>query len=186
MARPLGTSQEVPQWVREQGGTPTRIKQTPECDEASKRNETTGRSQAPRSNQTTRPAKSKPMRGSHDNPGRERPGEDREEVNSTRSRERTERPHPHGNLNRFLEERRHWLRQKSTDRPRGARKANPKSEIVHKRLNSTRTEWVRHNRPGERERTLAANPSDDPSTKERDEWKARTRIEWVSEYVILA
>ena len=36
---------------------------------------------------------------------------------------------------------------------------------------------MRHNRPGERKRTLAANPSDDPSTRERDEWKARTRIE---------
>ena len=33
------------------------------------------------------------------------------------------------------------------------------------------------NRPGERKRTPAANPSDDPSTRGRDEWKARTRIE---------
>ena len=142
MARPLGPSQEVPQRVREQGGTPTRIAQTPECDEASKQSGTTGRSQVrgARSNQTTRPAKLKPMRGSHDNPGRERPGEDREAVNSTRSRERTERPHPHGNLNSFLEELRHWIRQKSTVRPRGARTANPKNEIAHKRLNSTRTE----------------------------------------------
>ena len=36
---------------------------------------------------------------------------------------------------------------------------------------------MRHNRPGERKRTPAANPSDDPSTRERDEWKARTRTE---------
>ena len=36
---------------------------------------------------------------------------------------------------------------------------------------------MRHNRPGERKRSPAASPSDDPSTKERDEWKARTRIE---------
>ena len=36
---------------------------------------------------------------------------------------------------------------------------------------------MRHNRPGERKRSPAANPSDDPSTRERDEWKARTRIE---------
>ena len=36
---------------------------------------------------------------------------------------------------------------------------------------------MRHNRPGERKRTLAATPSNDPSTRERDEWKARTRIE---------
>ena len=142
MARPLGPSQEVPQRVREQGRTPTRIARTPECDEASKRSGTTGRSQAPWSqkHQTTRPAKLKPMRGSHDNPGRERPGEDREAVNSTRSRERTERPHPHVNLNSFPEEQRHWIRQKSTVRHRGARKANPKSEIAHKLLNSTRTE----------------------------------------------
>ena len=142
MARPLGPSQEVSQRVREQGRTPTRIAQTPECDEASKRSGTTGRSQALRSqkHQTTRPAKSKPMRRSHDNPGRECPGEHREAVNSTRSRERTEKLHPHGNLNSFLEERHHWIRQKSTVRPRGARKANPKSELAHKRLKSTRTE----------------------------------------------
>ena len=36
---------------------------------------------------------------------------------------------------------------------------------------------MRHNRPGERKRTLAPNPSDDSSTRERDEWKVRTRIE---------
>ena len=36
---------------------------------------------------------------------------------------------------------------------------------------------MRHNRPEERKRLPAANPSNDPSTRERDEWKARTRIE---------
>ena len=36
---------------------------------------------------------------------------------------------------------------------------------------------MRHNRPVERKRSPAANSSDDPSTRERDEWKARTRIE---------
>ena len=36
---------------------------------------------------------------------------------------------------------------------------------------------MRHQCPGERKRSPAANPSDDPSTRERDEWKARTRIE---------
>ena len=36
---------------------------------------------------------------------------------------------------------------------------------------------MRHNRPGERKRSPAANPSDDPSTSERDEWEARIRIE---------
>ena len=34
-----------------------------------------------------------------------------------------------------------------------------------------------HNRPGERKRSPAANSSEDPSTRERDEWKAKTRIE---------
>ena len=48
--------------------------------------------------------------------------------------------HPHGNLNSFHEERRHWIRQKSTVRPRGARKANLKSEVTQKRLHSTQTE----------------------------------------------
>ena len=51
-----------------------------------------------RSNQPTRPAKSNPERGSHDNLGWEHPGKDREEVNSTQSREKTGRPNPHGNL----------------------------------------------------------------------------------------
>ena len=55
MARPLGPSQKVPQRVREQGRTPTRIAQTPECDEASKRSGTTGSSQAPRSKKPRRP-----------------------------------------------------------------------------------------------------------------------------------
>ena len=36
---------------------------------------------------------------------------------------------------------------------------------------------MRHHRPGERKRSPVAKPSDDPSTRERDEWKARTRIE---------
>ena len=36
---------------------------------------------------------------------------------------------------------------------------------------------MRHNRPGERKRSPVANPTDDPSTRERDEWKAKTRIE---------
>ena len=84
---------------------------------------------------------------------------------------------PTWNLNSFLKERRHWIRQWSTVRPRGARKANPQSETEHKRLSSTWTERVRHNRPGERKRSPVAKPSDDPSTRERDEWKARTRIE---------
>ena len=67
-------------------GTPTRIAQTPECDEVSKRNRTTGRSQAPRSQ--NQPDDQTGEVETHDNPGREHPGEDREEVNSTRSRER--------------------------------------------------------------------------------------------------
>ena len=35
-ARPLATSQGAPQGAREQGGTPTRIAQMPECDEERK------------------------------------------------------------------------------------------------------------------------------------------------------
>ena len=151
MARLLGTSQKVLQRWGNKGGPQLASHKRQNVTKRANWMERLGGDQlcGARSNQTTRPGKSKPMRGSHDNPGKERPGEDREEVNSTRSKERTERPHPHGNLNSFLEERRHWIRQKSTVRPRGARKANPKSEIAHKRLNSTRTEWVRHNRSGE-------------------------------------
>ena len=36
---------------------------------------------------------------------------------------------------------------------------------------------ARETQPSRRARTQDANPSDDPSTKERDEWKARTMIE---------
>ena len=36
---------------------------------------------------------------------------------------------------------------------------------------------MRHNCTGERKRSPVAYPSNDPSTSERDEWKARTRIE---------
>ena len=36
---------------------------------------------------------------------------------------------------------------------------------------------MRHNRPGKRKRSPASKPSDAPSSRERDEWKARTRIE---------
>ena len=36
---------------------------------------------------------------------------------------------------------------------------------------------MRHIRPGERKRSPAANPSDDPHTRKRDEGKARTRTE---------
>ena len=64
------TSQGAPQGAREQGGTPTHIAQTPECDEARERSGRLGgyRLRGARSNQSTRPAKSKPVRGSHDPP----------------------------------------------------------------------------------------------------------------------
>ena len=35
----------------------------------------------------------------------------------------------------------------------------------------------KHSRPGERKRSPGADPSDDPSTRKRDEWKASTRTE---------
>ena len=65
------TSQGAPQWGREQGWTPTRFAQTPECDKARERSGLTVWIPAPRSqkHQSTRPVKSKPVRGSHDNPG---------------------------------------------------------------------------------------------------------------------
>ena len=36
---------------------------------------------------------------------------------------------------------------------------------------------MRHIRPGERKRSPVADPSDDPPTSKRDEWKAKTRAE---------
>ena len=36
---------------------------------------------------------------------------------------------------------------------------------------------MRHIRPGERKRSPGADPSDDPPTRKRDKWKARTRTE---------
>ena len=36
---------------------------------------------------------------------------------------------------------------------------------------------MRHIRPGERKRSPVADPSDNPPTRKRDEWKARTRTE---------
>ena len=36
---------------------------------------------------------------------------------------------------------------------------------------------MRHVRPGERKRSPGADPSDDPPTRKRNEWKARTRTE---------
>ena len=36
---------------------------------------------------------------------------------------------------------------------------------------------MRHIRPGEKKRSPGADPSDDPPTRKRDEWKARTRTE---------
>ena len=110
-------------------------------------------------------------------PGENTLGKTGKKANRTQSRERTVRPNPHGNLKSFLEERRHWIRQHYTDRSRGVRKANSQTERAQKRLISTGTEGLRHIRPGERKRTPAADPSDDPLTRKRDEWKARTRTE---------
>ena len=46
-----------------------------------------------------------------------------------------------------------------------------------KRLISTENGVNEHIRPGERKRSPGADPSDDPSIRKRDEWKASTRTE---------
>ena len=50
-------------------------------------------------------------------------------------------------------------------------------ETAPKRLISTENGVNKHSRPGERNRSPGADPSDAPSTRKRDEWKASTRIE---------
>ena len=56
--------------------------------------------------------------------------------------------------------------------PRGARRNQATRPVQSK----PREGGTRPN-PGERKRSPGADPSDDPSTRKRDEWKASTRIE---------
>ena len=53
----------------------------------------------------------------------------------------------------------------------------PTRRWVRAKATALNTNGVSETQPSRGAQTLAANPSDDPSTKERDEWKARTKIE---------
>ena len=65
---------------------------------------------------------------------------------------------------------------KLTDR--GGRKAHDPRERKRRSDRSQQKDGVnKHSRPGERKRSPGADPSDDPSTRKRDEWKASTRTE---------
>ena len=90
--------------------------------------------------------------------------------------ERTGRPNPHGNPQKF---------------PRGKAPLDPtvnrqiqrrKKSPLPSRDSAEATDLNRngvneHIRPGEKKRSPGADPSDDPSTRKRDEWKASTRTE---------
>ena len=130
-----------------------------------------------RSDQTTRPVKSNPGEEATTNHGWEHPGKDREEVNQNSNHGENWKTQPSWEPQTFPRGTAPTGSDCNTDRSRGGRKANSQIETAQKRLNSTGTEWIRHIRPGERKRSPGADPSDDPPTRKRDEWKASTRTE---------
>ena len=165
-------SQGAPQWARKQGWTPTRTAQTAECDGARERRGPTGRLPAPRSQKRPDRWSQTREREPRPTPGENTQGKTGKKSIRTRTMERTGRPNPHGNLKVSSRD-----GATGSDRSRGERKANSQTETAQKRLNSTGTEWMRHIRPEERERSPGTDPSDDAPTRKRDEWKARTRTE---------
>ena len=90
--------------------------------------------------------------------------------------ERTGRPNPHGNPKKFPRGKAP-LDPAVNRQTRGGRKAHSPVEIAPKRLISTENGVNEHIRPRERKRSPGADPSDDPSIRKRDEWKASTRTE---------
>ena len=125
-----------------------------------------------RINQSTRPAKSKPVRGSHDNPGVKTLGKTRKKSTVRNPERELEDP----TLNTFLEKRRHGTRQQSAVRPRGARKAYSLTETEQKRLT--------HHERSERDTSVQVRGNDHQTPTHqttsplgRDDWKARTRTE---------
>ena len=129
-----------------------------------------------RRNQATRPVQSKPREGGP----RPNPGENTQERIGTKSNRtqpwrELEDPSPTGTLNSFLEEGATGSDSKLTDQRR-------KKSPLPRRDSAEATDLNRngvneYSRPGERKRSPGADPSDDPSTRKRDEWKASTRIE---------
>ena len=129
-----------------------------------------------RSDQATRPVKSQPgERGTRPNPG---------ENNQERTGTKLNRT-PHGE---------NWKTQPSREPqkfPRGKAPLDPtvnrqiqrrKKSPLPRRDSAEATDLNRNGmneqiRPGERKRSPGADPSDNPSTRKRDEWKASTRSE---------
>ena len=91
--------------------------------------------------------------------------------------ERTGRLNPHENPKSFLAGRRHWIRQQHRQIQR--RKKSPlldRDSAEATELNRKRSERDT-SAQGRGKRSPGADPSDDPPTRKRDEWKARTRTE---------
>ena len=89
--------------------------------------------------------------------------------------ERTGRPNPHGNPQKFPRGKAP-LNQTVNRQIRGGRKAHSPVDSA-KATDLNRNGVNEHSRPGERKRSPGADPSDDPSTRKRDKWKASTRTE---------
>ena len=134
-----------------------------------------------RSDQATRPVQSHPREGGT----RPNPGENTQERTGTKSQnstmERTGRPNPHGSPQKL---------------PRGKVPLDPadqrrKKSPLPSRDSAEATDLNRngvneHIRPGERKRTPGADPSDDPSTRKRDEWKASPGPRAILRYLLQA
>ena len=148
----------------------------PECDGARERSGLTGRLPAPRSQKQPDDQTSEVEtreREPRQTPGENTQGKTGKKAIRTQSMERTGRPNPQkfpqgtAPLDPTVTHRQIQRSKKSQLSDRDSAEA---TDLKRNRV-------MRHIRPGERKRSPVADPSDDPLTRKRDEWKARTRTE---------